>query len=122
MLKIREDVDLNALEKYGFKKNSNFPDGWAMVKTYKKGRYYQEDIYVWNDRKIQVNASFFCSFNSAAESKDGSDFSNLTMSGRTDMAFQFFFYTSGKCHRFASFSISLCSIRTPYSSVPLSLL
>lgn len=46
MLKIREDVDLNALEKYGFKKNSNFPDGWAMVKTYKKGRYYQEDIYV----------------------------------------------------------------------------
>ena len=58
MLKIREDVDLNALEKYGFKKNSNFPDGWAMVKTYKKGRYYQEDIYVWNDRKIQVNAIY----------------------------------------------------------------
>ena len=27
-----------------------------MVKTYKKGRYYQEDIYVLNDRKIQVNA------------------------------------------------------------------
>ena len=56
MLKIREDVDLNAVGKYGFKKNSNFPDGWAMVKTYKKSRYYQEDIYVWNDRTIQVNA------------------------------------------------------------------
>ena len=56
MLKIREDVDLNVLEKYGFKKNSNFPYGWAMIKTYKKNRYYQEDIYVWNDRKIQVNA------------------------------------------------------------------
>ena len=56
MLKIREDVELNVLEKYGFKKNSNFPDGWAMVKTYKKSRYYQEDIYVWNDRTIQVDA------------------------------------------------------------------
>lgn len=56
MLKIRENVDLNVLEKYGFKKNSNFPEVWAMVKTYKKGRYYQEDIYVWNDRTIQVNA------------------------------------------------------------------
>lgn len=56
MLKIREDVGLNVLEKYGFRKNSNFPDGWAMVKTYKKGRYYQEDIYIWNDRKIQINA------------------------------------------------------------------
>ena len=56
MLKIREDVDLKELEKYGFKKNNNLPDGWAMIKTYKKGRYYQEDIYVWNDRTIQVNA------------------------------------------------------------------
>ena len=56
MLKIRDNMDLEELEKYGFKKNSNFPDGWAMVKTYKKGRYYQEDIYVWNDRTIQVNA------------------------------------------------------------------
>ena len=56
MLKIREDVDLKELEKFGFKKNSNFPDGWAMIKTYKKCRYYQEDIYVWNDRTIQVNA------------------------------------------------------------------
>ena len=55
-LRIKDSVDLNVLEKYGFKKNSNFPDEWAMVKTYKKGRYYQEDIYVWNDRKIQVNA------------------------------------------------------------------
>ena len=56
MLKIREDVELKELEKYGFRKNSNFPDGWAMVKTYKKGIYYQEDIYVWNDKTIQVNA------------------------------------------------------------------
>lgn len=56
MLKIKDDVDLKELEKYGFKRNSNFPDGWAMVKTYKKSRYYQEDIYVWNDRRIQVNA------------------------------------------------------------------
>ena len=56
MLKIRDNVDLKELEKYGFKKNSNFPYGWAMVKTYKKSRYYQEDIYVWNDRTIQVNA------------------------------------------------------------------
>lgn len=56
MLKIREDVDLKVLEKFGFRRNSNFPDGWAMVKTYKKGRYYQEDIYIWNDRKIQINA------------------------------------------------------------------
>ena len=57
-LRIKDSVDLKVLEKYGFKKNSNFPDGWAMVKTYKKGRYYQEDIYVWNDRKIQVNAIY----------------------------------------------------------------
>lgn len=56
MLKIKDNVDLKELEKYGFKRNSNFPDGWAMVKTYKKSRYYQEDIYVWNDRTIQVNA------------------------------------------------------------------
>lgn len=56
MLKIKEGIDLKELEKYGFIRNSNFPDGWAMVKTYKKGRYYQEDIYVWNDRKIQVSA------------------------------------------------------------------
>ena len=56
MLKLKDSVDLNVLEKYGFKKNSNFPDGWAMIKTYKKNRYYQEDIYVWNDRTIQVDA------------------------------------------------------------------
>ena len=56
MLKIRDNMDLEELGKYGFKRNSNFPDGWAMVKTYKKSRYYQEDIYVWNDRRIQVNA------------------------------------------------------------------
>ena len=56
MLKIRENINLEELEKFGFKKNSNFPEGWAMVKTYKKGRYYQEDIYVWNDRTIQVDA------------------------------------------------------------------
>lgn len=56
MLKIKDNVDLKELEKYGFKKNSNFPDGWAMVKTYKKGIYYQEDIYVYDDRQIQVNA------------------------------------------------------------------
>ena len=35
MLKLKDSVDLNVLEKYGFKKNSDFPDGWAMVKTYK---------------------------------------------------------------------------------------
>jgi len=56
MLKIKDDIPLEKLKEYGFKRNSNFPDGWAMVKTYKKGRYYQEDIYVWNDRRIQVNA------------------------------------------------------------------
>lgn len=56
MLKIKDNVDLKELEKYGFKRNNNFPDGWAMVKTYKKGKYYQEDIYVWNDRKVQVDA------------------------------------------------------------------
>ncbi len=56
MLRLKDSVDLNVLEKFGFKKNSNFSDGWAMVKTYKKSRYYQEDIYVWNDRTIQVNA------------------------------------------------------------------
>ena len=26
------------------------------LKHIKKSRYYQEDIYVWNDRTIQVNA------------------------------------------------------------------
>ena len=56
MLKIKESVDLKELEKYGFKRNSNFPDGWAMVKTYKKGNYYQEAICVWNDRIMQVKA------------------------------------------------------------------
>ena len=56
MLKIKDNVDLKELEKYGFNKNSNFPDGWAMVKTYKRGKYCQEDIYVWNDKIIQVNA------------------------------------------------------------------
>ena len=37
MLKLKDSVELKELEKYGFKKNSNFPDGWAMIKTYKKG-------------------------------------------------------------------------------------
>lgn len=43
---------------FGFKLNynSNFPDGWAMIKTYKKGKYYQEDICIWEDRRIQANA------------------------------------------------------------------
>lgn len=53
---IKKEIDLKELEKFGFKRNSNFPDGWAMVKKYKKGIYYREDIYVWNDRIIQVNA------------------------------------------------------------------
>ena len=56
MLKIKDNVDLKELEKYGFKYNGDFPDGWAMVKIYKPYKYYQEDIYVWNDRTIQVNA------------------------------------------------------------------
>lgn len=58
MLKIKDNVDLKELEMFGFKLNynSNFPDGWAMIKTYKKGKYYQEDIYIWEDRRIQANA------------------------------------------------------------------
>ena len=55
MLKIKDNVNLKELKKYGFEANF-FHDDWAMVKEYKKGKYYREDIYVWNDRTIQVNA------------------------------------------------------------------
>ena len=35
MLKIKDNVDLKELEMFGFKLdyNSNFPDGWAMIKN-----------------------------------------------------------------------------------------
>lgn len=55
MLKIKDEINLKDLKKYGFDANF-FHDGWAMVKEYRKGKYYRENIYIWSDRIIQTNA------------------------------------------------------------------
>lgn len=53
MLKIRENVDLKELEKYGFKKNSNFPDGWAMVKT------YIDTLYMFESSSMEIIGNIY---------------------------------------------------------------
>lgn len=54
MLKIKDDVDLKELEKYGFKKEQVGLD-MAYTKYIIKGNY-NEIIIIWLDRKIQIEA------------------------------------------------------------------
>ena len=54
MLKIKDNVDLKELEKYGFTKQQVGMD-LAYARFLLKG-YYKENIIIWLDRKIQVEA------------------------------------------------------------------
>ena len=54
MLKIKDNVDLKELEKFGFIKQQVGMD-LAYAKFILKG-YYRESIIIWLDRKIQVEA------------------------------------------------------------------
>ena len=54
MLKIKDNVDLKELEKYGFVKQQVGMD-LAYARYLLKG-YYKESIIIWLDRKIQVEA------------------------------------------------------------------
>lgn len=54
MLKIRDDVDLKELEKFGFKPDY-YVDSKVYVKEFRKGLSYKEYIIIWfNDREIQI--------------------------------------------------------------------
>ena len=54
MLKIKDNVDLKELEKYGLKYQQVGMD-YAYVKYMLKGQY-KECVIVWLDREIQVDA------------------------------------------------------------------
>lgn len=54
MLKVKDNVDLKELEKYGFIKQQVGMD-LAYARFLLKG-YYKESIIIWLDRKIQVDA------------------------------------------------------------------
>ena len=54
MLKIKDNVNLKKLEKFGFTKQQVGMD-MAYAKFILKG-YYKESIIIWLDRKIQVDA------------------------------------------------------------------
>lgn len=54
MLKIKDNVELKELEKYGFKKEY-IVDSWAYILNYTMN-LYEENMFVWLDnRHIQVN-------------------------------------------------------------------
>lgn len=56
MLKIKDNVNLKELEKYGFTLEY-YIDCWAWIKKYKRGEHYEEYINVWeNDRAIHCCA------------------------------------------------------------------
>ena len=56
MLKIKDDVDLKELEKFGFNREY-IVDEVAYKKEYKEGLYYKEHMIIWcKDRKLQVDA------------------------------------------------------------------
>lgn len=53
MLKIKDDVDLKELEKFGFKQDVYIDK--CYVKTFEMGTAYKEEIIVWEkERNIQV--------------------------------------------------------------------
>ena len=53
MLKIKDDVDLKELEKFGFKQEVYIDK--CYVKTFKLGTVYREEIIIWKrERNIQV--------------------------------------------------------------------
>lgn len=54
MLKIKNNVDLKELEKYGFEYKSVGLD-YAYTNELKKGEYYSENIIVWPDKLIQCS-------------------------------------------------------------------
>ena len=54
MLKIKDNVDLKELEKFGFKPDY-YVDEKVYVKKFKKGLFYKEEMIIYcNDRNIQV--------------------------------------------------------------------
>ena len=54
MLKIRDDVDLEELEKFGFEPDYYINDK-VYVKEFKSGLFYKEYIIIWfKDREIQI--------------------------------------------------------------------
>ena len=54
MLKIKDNVDLKELEKYGFN-NKYYVDEYVYSKELIIGTHYKEEIVVWvKDREIQV--------------------------------------------------------------------
>lgn len=56
MLKVKDGIKLEELEKFGFEKEYIFAD-WAYQKEYREGGEYKEHIIVWcNEREIQVKA------------------------------------------------------------------
>ena len=57
MLKIKDNVDLKVLEKFGFKKDY-YVDSAVYVKKFEIGSAYMESIIVWiNDRRIQIESA-----------------------------------------------------------------
>lgn len=54
MLRIKDDVDLKELEKFGFKPDY-YVDDKVYVKQFKRGLFYKEYIIIWfKDREIQI--------------------------------------------------------------------
>ena len=54
MLKIKDNVDLKELEKYGFEYKQVGLD-YAYTNEFKKGEFYTENIIVWPDKSIQCS-------------------------------------------------------------------
>lgn len=53
MVKIKDDVDLKELEKFGFKQDTYIDK--CYVKIFKLGTVYKEEIIIWErERNIQV--------------------------------------------------------------------
>lgn len=57
MLKIKEEIDLKELEKYGFQLKK-YVDDWVYEKELKVTEHYKEVILVWGeDRTIQIGSA-----------------------------------------------------------------
>jgi len=57
MLKIKDNVDLKELEKFGFKEDI-IVDEKCYIKEFNLGINYRETIIIWEkDKNIQVNAN-----------------------------------------------------------------
>lgn len=55
MLKIKDNVDLKQLEKYGFEKKS-YVDEYVYLKELIVGTHYKEEIIVWlKDKQLQIS-------------------------------------------------------------------